>query len=220
MTTENAVVEVGFSRHEIAKNIALDIPDNTYVNVGIGIPTLVPAYVDQRRDVIFHTENGLLGMGPAPSPEAADPNIINAGKQLATAVPGSAFMNHADSFALIRGGHLDLAVLGAFEVSVRGDLANWATDGTATPGVGGAMDIAVGARVVWVAMRHLTSDGRSKLVRQCTYPLTAERVVTRIYTDLAVLERDERSEVWSVRRIAAGVSFAELVAATEFEIQH
>ncbi len=218
MRSSGPEADVGFTRDEIAANIARDIPDHAYVNLGIGMPTLVPDYLPLGREIVFHTENGLLGMGPAPSPEAADPNIINAGKQLATALPGSVFMNHAESFALIRGGHLDLAVLGAFEVSAHGDLANWATDGTATPGVGGAMDIAVGARAVWIAMSHCAKDGRTKLVPTCRYPLTARGVVTRVYTNLATLERCGTSAAWSVREMCDGLSFDQLVAVTDFEL--
>lgn len=203
------------SRQEIAARVAADIPDGSYVNLGIGIPTLVSDHLPAGgtradREVVFHAENGLLGMGPAPGPGQEDPEVINAGKQLVTVVEGSCYMSHSDSFALIRGGHLDLAVLGAFQVSSRGDLANWATLGERAPAVGGAMDLAAGARAVWVTMSHTTSAGEPKLVEACSYPLTAAGVVSRVYTDLATLrvERDQGRLV--VEELVDGVSLEEL----------
>ncbi|MDA8049854.1 MAG: 3-oxoacid CoA-transferase subunit B [Rhodospirillales bacterium] len=196
----------GFSRPEIAARVARDIPEGWYVNLGIGIPTLIADYVPPGREVIFHSENGVLGIGPAPSPEAVDPWLINAGKQHVTLRPGGAFVHHADSFAIIRGGHLDLCVLGAFEVAENGDLANWATGrNDAASAVGGAMDLAVGARRLWVAMEHTTKEGTARLVGRCSYPLTAPGAVSRIYTSLAVI--DVTPQGFSVIETAPGVDF-------------
>lgn len=202
------------SRHEVASRVAADIPDGSYVNLGIGIPTLVSDHLSPSREVVFHSENGLLGIGPAPGPGQEDPEIINAGKQLVTIVDGSCYMGHTDSFALIRGGHLDLAVLGAFQVSGRGDLANWATSGEKAPAVGGAMDLAVGARAVWVTMSHTTSGGEPKLVSACTYPLTAAGVVRRVYTDLATLEVDQERGAFVVTEMVDGLTLGQLQALT------
>jgi 3-oxoadipate CoA-transferase beta subunit len=178
-----------YTRDQMAARVAQDIQDGAYVNLGIGLPTLVANHLPKDREIILHTENGLLGMGPAPAPGAEDPDLINAGKQPVTALPGASFFHHADSFAMMRGGHLDCCVLGAFQVSVDGDLANWHTGAPdAIPAVGGAMDLALGAKRVYVMMEHLTKGGESKIVSQCTYPVTALRCVSRIYTDLAVLE--------------------------------
>jgi 3-oxoadipate CoA-transferase beta subunit len=178
-----------YTRDQMAARVAQDIQDGAYVNLGIGLPTLVANHLPKDREIILHTENGLLGMGPAPAPGAEDPDLINAGKQPVTALPGASFFHHADSFAMMRGGHLDCCVLGAFQVSVEGDLANWHTGAPdAIPAVGGAMDLALGAKSVYVMMEHLTRSGESKIVSQCTYPVTALRCVSRIYTDLAVLE--------------------------------
>jgi 3-oxoadipate CoA-transferase, beta subunit len=177
------------SRKAMAERVAHDIPEGWFVNLGIGIPTMVADYVPDEREVIFHSENGLLGMGPAPAPDAVDPWLINAGKQHVTLRRGGSFFHHADSFAMIRGGHLDLCVLGAFEVAQNGDIANWATSENDTaPAVGGAMDLAAGAKRVWVVMEHVTKDGRPRLVERCSYPLTAPAAVTRVYTNLAVLD--------------------------------
>ena len=178
-----------YTREEMAERIAQDIPDGAYVNLGIGLPTLVGNHLPKDREIILHTENGLLGMGPAPAPDRIDPDLINAGKQPVTALPGASFFHHADSFAMMRGGHLDYCVLGAFQVSVEGDLANWHTGAPdAIPAVGGAMDLAIGAKHVYVMMEHLTKSGESKIVRRCTYPLTGVRCVNRIFTDLAVID--------------------------------
>jgi 3-oxoadipate CoA-transferase beta subunit len=177
------------TRDEIAARAASDIPEGWYVNLGIGIPTAIANHVNGDREVIFQSENGLLGVGPAPAPEAVDPWLINAGKQHVTLQKGAALVHQADSFAMIRGRHLDLCVLGAFQVAENGDLANWTTTNSeAAPAVGGAMDLALGARRVWVLMEHTTRDGEPRLVHTCTYPLTAPRVVSRVYTDLAVLD--------------------------------
>ena len=178
-----------YTREQMAARVARDIPNGAYVNLGIGLPTLVANHLPKDREIILHTENGLLGMGPAPEAGAEDPDLINAGKQPVTALPGASFFHHADSFAMMRGGHLDCCVLGAFQVSIAGDLANWHT-GTpdAIPAVGGAMDLAIGAKRVYVMMEHMTKKGDSKIVPQCTYPVTGLQCVNRIYTDLAVLD--------------------------------
>ena len=177
------------SKDELARRVAQDIADGSYVNLGIGQPTLVANHIPEGREVILHSENGILGMGPAPAAGSEDYDLINAGKQPVTLLPGGVFFHHADSFAMMRGGHLDVCVLGAFQVSVTGDLANWSTgEPGAIPAVGGAMDLAVGARQTWVMMDLLTKRGESKIVAQCTYPLTAIACVKRIYTDLATFE--------------------------------
>lgn len=177
------------SKDELARRVARDIPDGAYVNLGIGQPTAVANHIPPGREIILHSENGILGMGPAPAAGQEDYDLINAGKQPVTLRPGGAFFHHADSFAMMRGGHLDVCVLGAFQVSVTGDLANWSTgEPGAIPAVGGAMDLAVGARQTWVMMDLLTKAGESKIVARCTYPLTAIGCVRRIYTDLASFE--------------------------------
>ena len=177
------------SKDEIAARVAQDMPDGAYVNLGIGMPTLVANHIPAGREIILQSENGILGMGAAPAEGDEDYDLINAGKQPVTLLPGGAFFHHADSFAMMRGGHLDICVLGAFQVSVRGDLANWHTgEADAIPAVGGAMDLATGARQTWVMMDLLTKQGQSKVVRECSYPLTGLACVKRIYTDLCTLE--------------------------------
>ena len=177
------------SKDEIARRVAQDIHEGAYVNLGIGMPTAVANHIPPDREVILHSENGILGMGPAPPPGEEDYDLINAGKQPVTLRPGGVFFHHADSFAMMRGGHLDICVLGAFQVSVRGDLANWSTgEAGAIPAVGGAMDLAIGAKQVWVMMELLTRQGQSKIVAECSYPLTAAACVRRVYTDLATLD--------------------------------
>lgn len=177
------------SKDALARRVAQDIHDGAYVNLGIGMPTLVANHIPAGREVILQSENGILGMGPAPVAGQEDYDLINAGKQPVTLLPGGAFFHHADSFAMMRGGHLDICVLGAFQVSATGDLANWSTgEAGAIPAVGGAMDLAVGAKQTWVMMDLLTKNGESKVVRECTYPLTGIGCVKRIYSDLATLE--------------------------------
>ena len=177
------------SKDELARRVARDIPDGAYVNLGIGMPTRGTHYIPAGREGILHSENGILGMGPAPAEGDEDFDLINAGKQPVTLWPGGAFFHHADSFAMMRSGHLDICVLGAFQVSATGDLANWSTgEAGSIPAVGGAMDLAVGARQTWIMMDLLTKAGESKLVRECSYPLTAVACVKRIYSDLATLE--------------------------------
>ena len=205
------------SRDDIAARVARDIPEGTYVNLGIGLPTLVANHLPSEREVFLHSENGLLGMGPAPAPGAEDPDLINAGKQPVTLLTGGAFFHHADSFAMMRGGHLDICVLGAFQVSATGDLANWHTGGPdAIPAVGGAMDLAVGARKVYVMMEHLTKTGASKIVACCSYPLTAVGCVSRIYTDLAVI--DVTAQGLRVVEIVDGLGFDELQRLTGIDL--
>jgi len=178
-----------WSREQIAARVARDIPEGAYVNLGIGLPTKVANYLPRDREILLHSENGLLGMGPAPTAGKEDWELINAGKQPVTLLAGGCYFHHADSFAMMRGGHIDICVLGAYQVSTRGDLANWHTgEPGAIPAVGGAMDLAIGAKQTFVMMELLTKRGESKLVEACSYPLTGVRCVSRVYTDLAVFE--------------------------------
>ena len=193
------------TRDEIAREIAMDIPEGHIVNLGIGLPTLVSNHIPQGVEIILHSENGILGLGPKPPAGAEDHDLINAGKQPVTLRPGGSFFHHADSFAMMRGGHLDVAVLGAYQVSTRGDLANWSTgEPDVIPAVGGAMDLAVGAKQVWVAMPLFSRDGTCKIVDECSYPLTAPRCVSRIYTDHATFECGTSG--LAVLTLAAGVT--------------
>lgn len=201
------------TRDEIAARVARDIPDGAYVNLGIGLPTLVANHLQPDREIVLHSENGILGMGPAPEKGDEDEDLINAGKQPVTMRPGASFFHHADSFAMMRGGHLDICVLGAFQVSAGGDLANWHTGAPdAIPAVGGAMDLAIGARRVFVMMEHRTKAGESRIVERCSYPLTGIGCVSRIYTDLAVIDVTAGGLV--AREWVEGLSFDELVRAT------
>jgi 3-oxoadipate CoA-transferase, beta subunit len=197
-------------RHQIAARVARDIPNGAYVNLGIGLPTLVANHIPKDREIVLHSENGILGLGPKPAPGAEDEDLIDAGKSPATALPGASYFHHADSFGMIRGGHIDICVLGAFQVGANGDIANWHTgEADAIPAVGGAMDLAAGARQVFVTMEHLTKKGESKIVERCSYPITGVRCVTRIYTDLAVIEV-KADGLHLVEICAEGLSFDEL----------
>ncbi len=197
------------SRDEMASRVARDIPEGAYVNLGIGLPTLVGNHLPKNLEIFLHSENGILGMGPAPATGGEDPDLINAGKQPVTLLTGGAYFHHGDSFAMMRGGHLDLTVLGAFQVSQHGDLANWHTgEPNAIPAVGGAMDLAVGAKQVFVMMEHVTKAGEPKIVECCSYPLTAVQCVDRIYTDLAVIEITQAGLL--VAEMVEGLAFEEL----------
>jgi len=196
---------MGWTREQMAQRLAVDIPDGSYVNLGIGLPELVARFIPEGREVIYHVENGLLGMGPDPAPGTEDPELINAGKKPVTAVPGAAYFHHADSFVMIRGRHIDLCVLGAMQVAEHGDLANWSTGAPdAIPAVGGAMDLVAGVKTIFVITRHGTKSGEPKILRECTYPLTGVGVVDRIYTDLAVI--DVTPDGLTVRELAPGLS--------------
>ena len=201
----------------MAGRLALDVPDGSYVNLGIGMPELVAQFLPADREVLYHTENGLLGMGSAPDEDSIDPELINAGKKPVTAIPGAAYFHHADSFTMIRGGHIDLCVLGAMQVSQRGDLANWSTgEEGAIPAVGGAMDLVQGVRTIYVITRHTTRGGDPKIVSSCTYPLTGKACVDRIYTDLAVME--VRPEGLVVLELAPGITFQQVQGVTDADI--
>ncbi len=202
-----------FTRDDMARRVAQDIPEGAYVNLGIGLPTLVANHLDLSKEIFLHSENGLLGMGPAPAPGMEDEDLINAGKQPVTLLTGGAYFHHADSFAMMRGGHLDICVLGAFQVSATGDLANWHTGAPdAIPAVGGAMDLAIGAKRVFVMMEHQTKGGESKIVERCSYPLTGVGCVSRIYTDLATI--DVTPQGLRVLDMAEGLTLDQLQALT------
>ena len=202
------------SRTQMAARAAQDIPEGWYVNLGIGIPTLISDHVPMDREVILHSENGVLGMGPLAPKDAIEPWLVNAGKQYVTLRKGGSYCHHADSFAMIRGGHIDLCVLGGFQVAENGDLANWATSENDTaPAVGGAMDLAAGAKQLWVLMEHTTKDGISKVVRRCSYPLTAVGATRRVYTNLATL--DIAPSGFVVIDMAPGLTFENLQARTD-----
>jgi 3-oxoadipate CoA-transferase beta subunit len=201
------------SRDDLARRVARDIPDGAYVNLGIGAPTRVANFLPADREIFLHSENGLLGMGPAPAPGEEDPELINAGKEPVTLLRGGAYFHHGDSFAMMRGGHLDICVLGAFQVSLAGDLANWHTGAPdAIPAVGGAMDLAIGARRVFVMMDLFTKGGQSKLVRECSYPVTGLACVDRIYSDVAVI--DLRADGAWVTELVEDIDLARLCALT------
>jgi 3-oxoadipate CoA-transferase, beta subunit len=206
------------NRRQIAWRAAQDLDDGVCVNLGIGLPTLVADVLPRGREIVLHSENGVLGVGPAPGANEIDMDLVNAGKQPVTLLTGGSYVHHTDSFLLIRGGHLDLALLGAFEVAENGDLANWTTDDpTFPPGVGGAMDLAVGAKEIRVLVEHTTRSGAPRLRKRCEYPLTASRVVRRIYTDLAVI--DVTAVGFVVREIVEDIDFATLQARTEAILQ-
>jgi len=203
MSTEKVI---GLTREQMAQRVAQDIPDGSYVNLGIGIPELIAKFVPEGREFIYHTENGLLGMGPSPEEGAGEPELINAGKRQVTALPGASYFHHPDSFAMIRGGHIDLCVLGALQVAQNGDLANWSTGGPdAIPAVGGAMDLVAGVKLIFVITQHCTKKGEPKLIAACTFPLTGPGVVNRIYTDLAVIEITPGG--FQLVELSPGVSF-------------
>jgi 3-oxoadipate CoA-transferase beta subunit len=208
---------IGWSSGQMAQKVALDIHDGAYVNLGIGIPEQVADYIPEGREVIYHTENGLLGMGRVAEKGFEDFELVNAGKKYVTAIPGAAYFHHADSFAMIRGGHIDICVLGAYQVSEEGDIANWSTgDPADIPAVGGAMDLVAGVKTIFVITQHNTKSGESKIVRKCSYPLTGKGVVSRIYTNLAIL--DVTGNGLSVREMAPGVTFEYLQQLTEAKL--
>jgi 3-oxoadipate CoA-transferase beta subunit len=205
---------IGWTREEMAEKVALDIPDGSYVNLGIGIPELVADYVPEDREVIYQTENGLLGMGKVAEDHEEDRELVNAGKKCITAVPGASFFHHADSFAMIRGGHIDICILGTMQVSKEGDLANWSTGSKdAIPAVGGAMDLVAGVKRIFVITQHNTKNGDSKILNECSFPLTGKQVVERIYTNLAIIDVRERGLY--VREMANNVDFEYLQSKTE-----
>lgn len=213
-----ADVTVGWTREQMAARAAEDIPDGSYVNLGIGIPEMVARFVPSGREFIYHTENGLLGMGPPPPSGEEDPELINAGKKSVTMIPGASFFHHADSFAMIRGGHIDVCVLGAMQVAANGDLANWSTgESDAIPAVGGAMDLVAGVETIFVITKHVTKTGEPKLVGRCSYPLTGKGVVSRVFTDLAVV--DVTAMGFSLVEVAPGVELEDVLARTGAPIE-
>jgi 3-oxoadipate CoA-transferase beta subunit len=214
---ESNTENLGWNMNEVAQKVAMDIHNGAYVNLGIGIPELVADYIPEGREVIYHTENGLLGMGAVAEQGKEDPELVNAGKKYITAIPGAAYFHHADSFSMIRGGHIDICVLGAYQVSEEGDLANWSTgDADAIPAVGGAMDLVVGVKTIYVITKHTTNTGAPKIVKRCSYPLTGKNVVSRIYSNYAVI--DVKHKKLFIREMAPGINFDFLQKHTEAEL--
>ena len=211
----NEFINIGWTKDEIAKKIANEFPHGSYVNLGIGMPELVSKFVDESKEIIYHSENGLLGMGPPANENELDFELINAGKKPVTILPGGSYCHHADSFSMIRGGHIDYCVLGAMEVSEGGDLANWTT-GKGIPAVGGAMDLVVGAKNVFVMSQHTTKDGSPKFLKNCSLPLTGKSVVTRVYSNLAIL--DITSEGFKLKEMCEQIDFDLLQKVTEAKI--
>ena len=211
----NEFINIGWTKDEIAKKIANEFPHGSYVNLGIGMPELVSKFVDESKEIIYHSENGLLGMGPPANENELDYELINAGKKPVTILPGGSYCHHADSFSMIRGGHIDYCVLGAMEVSEGGDLANWTT-GKGIPAVGGAMDLVVGAKNVFVMSQHTTKDGSPKFLKNCSLPLTGKSVVTRVYSNLAIL--DVTSEGFKLKEMCEQIDFDLLQKVTEAKI--
>lgn len=214
---ESNTNSIGWSVPEMAQQVAMDIHDGAYVNLGIGIPEMVADFIPEGREVIYHTENGLLGMGKVAAAGLEDSELVNAGKKYVTAIPGAAYFHHADSFAMIRGGHIDICVLGAYQVSEEGNLANWSTGNpNDIPAVGGAMDLVAGVKTIYVITKHTTKTGASKIVKTCTYPLTGMHVVNRIYTNLAILDVREK-QLW-LRKLAPGISIEYLQQHTDAKV--
>lgn len=210
-------IKLGWSIEQVAEKLANDLPDGAYVNLGIGQPELVADFVPKGREIIYHTENGMLGMGPSPNKGDEDLELINAGKKYVTALPGACYFHHADSFTMIRGGHIDYCILGAFQVSQEGDLANWSTGKEgAIPAVGGAMDLVAGVKNIFVITSHLTKKGLPKIVKKCSFPLTGKNVVNRIYTTLAILDVEDKKLF--VKEMAPGVDFEYLQSVTDAKI--
>ncbi len=218
MTSATTPAFKRLTREEMARKVADSFADGAYVNLGIGIPTLISKCLPADRDVILHSENGILGMGPGPADGSVDPSLLNASKEPVSLLPGASICDHSMSFAMMRGGHIDVSVLGAFQVSAKGDLANWDTGAPdAIPAVGGAMDLIAGAKQVVIVMEHVTKDGRPKIVDECTYPLTGAGVVNRIYTDCAVIDVTPQGLV--VRSIVEGLGFEQLQQMTGTRLQ-
>ena len=211
----NEFINLGWTKDEIAKKIANEFPHGSYVNLGIGMPELVSKFVDESKEIIYHSENGLLGMGPPANENELDFELINAGKKPVTILPGGSYCHHADSFSMIRGGHIDYCVLGAMEVSESGDLANWTT-GKGIPAVGGAMDLVVGAKNVFVMSQHTTKDGSPKFLKNCSLPLTGKSVVTRVYSNLAIL--DVTPDGFKLKKMYEKIDFDLLQKVTEAKI--